>query len=857
MNEEKYTQQLTLLLHTSYHNAVRGGFSELDPAHLLKTMLDDSESFLHMLLRTMDVDLSGIKATLESIIHNLPQVQYSVKNLPPSRSLNELLQSANEQRKLLKDEYLSTEHIILGLTMLSGSVGDLLRRHGVKQKDVLQALRQLRGSQKADSPHSESSYRVLEKYCTDLTQAAREGKLDPVIGRNEEVRRIIQVLSRRTKNNPVLIGDPGVGKTAIVEEMARRIISADIPESLHDHRLLSLDIGSLLAGAQYRGEFEQRLKQIIKEVSKSQGRIILFVDELHTLMGAGKTDGAIDAANMLKPALSRGELRMIGATTLDEYRNYIEKDAAFERRFQPVYIDEPTVEESIAILRGLKERYEVYHGVRIQDAALEAAVVLSHRYIPERFLPDKAIDLLDEAASRLKISIESQPEELDLLEREVLQLRIEQKALEKDSSAGEKLGEIKKQLANLENKRSTMRLQWNKEKELIEAIRTQKRHLEELNIMETQYEREGKLEQAAEIKHGKLPEEIQRLTASEKKLKLLHSNDSMLREEVTDQDIAWIVSRWTGIPVKKMLAEEQRRYLDLEKILSERVVGQREAISVVSNVVRRNRSGLSSPDKPMGVFLFLGPTGVGKTELAKTLASFLFDDEKNITRIDMSEYMERHAVSRLIGAPPGYVGYEEGGQLTETVRRRPYSVVLLDEVEKAHPDVFNILLQLLDEGRLTDGQGKTVNFRNCIIIMTSNLASDDILEATNKEELVPLIEVALQKTFRPEFRNRLDEIVIFQRLEEDNILAIVDLELEKMAGRLHEKDISISFTSKLKKFIARRGFDVRLGARPLQRTIRQVLENPLAQLLLEKNPEGKHVSCDLCNEETCFKIKPR
>jgi len=704
----------------------------------------------------------------------------------------------------------------------------------VQKSAVLDALRRIRGNQRVTDQSPEDKYQVLDRYCRDLTDLARKEKIDPVIGRDEEIRRIMQVLSRRTKNNPVLIGEPGVGKTAIVEGLARRIVSGDVPDSVKDKRVLALDLGALLAGAKFRGEFEERLKAVIKEIVEAEGQIFLFIDELHTLVGAGAAEGAVDASNLLKPALARGELRAIGATTLDEYRKHIEKDAALERRFQPIYTSEPGVEDTIAILRGLKERYEVHHGVRIKDEAIIAAAMLSDRYITNRFLPDKAIDLVDEAASRLKMEIESQPTELDQTERRILQLNIEKQALAKetDSASKEKTREIDKELSELKGKRDAMQLQWQNEKKIIEEIRALKQRLEELNLEEIRYEREGNLTKAAEVKHGLVPETERKLAEKTKELESSQGESRLLREEVSEEDIAHIVSQWTGIPVSKMLSSEKTKLLKLEEILSRRVVGQEPAIRAVSDAIRRNKSGLSDINRPLGTFIFIGPTGVGKTELAKTLAEFLFNDEKALTRIDMSEYMEKFAVSRLIGAPPGYVGYEEGGQLTEAVRRRPYSVILFDEIEKAHPEVFNVLLQLLDEGRLTDSQGHIVDFKNAIIIMTSNLGSQLIQQTENIDDIKDQILELLKATFRPEFLNRVDEIITFDRLGKEEILKIVDIQLKVLAKRLEEQDITITVSDKAKAHLAEVGFDPLYGARPLKRTLQNLVQNPLAKNII-------------------------
>jgi ATP-dependent Clp protease ATP-binding subunit ClpB len=816
---------------------------EVDGEHLLLSMLSQPESLIPELLQRIGVAPAKLRPDLERELVRRHKVQgISGSDLFLSNSLKKALDAATTEAGKLKDEYISTEHLLLGLMDEGDSaLKEVFKSHGLKRDIVLRALAELRGNQRVTDPNPEDKFQALEKYGRDLTALARQGKIDPVIGRDEEIRRVMQVLTRRTKNNPVLIGEPGVGKTAIAEGLARRIVSGDVPETLKNKRLVAMDLGAMIAGAKYRGEFEDRLKAFLKEIVASEGKILLFIDELHTLVGAGAAEGATDAANIMKPQLARGELRAIGATTLNEYRKYIEKDAALERRFQPVLVSEPSVEATIGILRGLKERYEVHHGVRIQDSALVAAATLSHRYITDRFLPDKAIDLVDEAASRLRMELDSMPTEIDKLDRQILQLEIEQNALrkEKDEASRERLKILDRELANFKETSSQLKAQWQNEKAAINAVGVINGQIEQIKLDLEKAQRQSDLNLAAQIQYGRLPALQQKLAAAEKALRD-KPGQRLLHEEVTDEDIARVVATWTGIPVSRMLETEREKLVQMEKRLEQRVVGQEEAIKAVANAVRRSRSGLQDPNRPIGSFIFLGPTGVGKTETARALAEFLFDDENAMVRIDMSEYMEKHTVSRLIGAPQGYVGYEEGGQLSEAVRRRPYSVILFDEIEKAHHDVFNVLLQVLDDGRLTDGQGRTVDFKNTIVIMTSNIGSPIIQEHYNSgklgakghAEMERLVRTELRSHFRPEFLNRVDDIIIFHSLDERQLSHIVDIQLSRLEKRLTQQQLTLEVDSAAKKLIAREGYDPQFGARPLKRAIQDLLLDPLATKLL-------------------------
>jgi ATP-dependent Clp protease ATP-binding subunit ClpB len=858
MRLEKLTTKSQEAMREAQSLAEKRNHQAIDVEHLHFALLGQKEGVVLSLLQKLGVPLTQVTDRLQKALDRVPQVTGASGQSYITPRLKKIVESAEAEAEALKDEYVSTEHLLLAMVQDSGDTGKILKELGATRDKILGALVSIRGSQRITDPNPEEKYQSLEKYGRDLTDLARKGKLDPVIGRDDEIRRVIQVLSRRTKNNPVLIGEPGVGKTAIVEGLALRIVNGDVPEGLKDKKLISLDLSALVAGAKFRGEFEDRLKAVLKEVTEANGQIILFIDELHTLVGAGAAEGAMDASNMLKPALARGELRCVGATTLDEYRKRVEKDPALERRFQQVYVGEPSVEDTIAILRGLKERYEVHHGVRITDPAIIGAATLSHRYISDRFLPDKAIDLIDEAASRLRIEIDSMPIEIDEVERKIMQLEIERQALkrEEDKASKERLAQLEKEIHNLKETSSGLKAHWQNEKAAIQQLRAIKEKIEATKVEEQKAQREGNLNKAAELRYGTLTQLQKESEAVNRQLAELQTQQKMLKEEVDAEDIAEVVAKWTGIPVSKMLEGEVQKLLKMEDRLKLRVVGQENAIIAVSNAVRRARAGLQDQNRPIGSFIFLGPTGVGKTELCRALAEFLFDDEQAMVRLDMSEYMEKHSVSRLIGAPPGYVGYDEGGQLTEAVRRRPYSVVLFDEIEKAHPDVFNALLQVLEDGRMTDGQGRTVDFKNTVIIMTSNLGSQFIQELAGKKDrkqMEQLVGNALREAFKPEFLNRVDETIIFSSLGREEIKSIVDIQLKRLRQNLANRKMALEIAEAAKALLAEKGYDPVYGARPLKRTIQRLIQDPLAvKILAGEFKEGDTVKVDVEDDELCF-----
>ncbi len=866
MNMDRFTTKAQQALQDAQRLAHGYEHQELDGEHVLLALVEQGESLVPLVLQKLGVALPALKADLEKELTRRHKVQgTSSTDVYLGQNLKKALDAAEAEARKLKDEFVSAEHLLLGLVAEGGTqLKAMLKTHKVSRDALLKALADLRGNQRVTDQNPEDKFQTLEKYGKDLTALARQGKIDPVIGRDDEIRRLMQVLTRRTKNNPVLIGEPGVGKTAIVEGLAKRIVDGDVPESLKNKRVVAMDLGAMIAGAKYRGEFEDRLKAFLKEVTSAEGRIILFIDELHTIVGAGKADGAMDAGNLLKPQLARGELRCVGATTLDEYRKHIEKDPALERRFQPVFVAEPSVESTIAILRGLKERYEVHHGLRIQDTALVAAATLSHRYIADRFLPDKAVDLVDESASRLKMELDSKPTDIDKLDRAILQLEIERTSLakEKDDASKERLKKLEAELANLKERSGALTVQWQNEKAAINAVSVIQAQIDAAKTELEQAQRKGNLQKSAEIQYGKLPELEKKLTSVAKKSDA--AKNTLLRQEVTEEDIAKVVSTWTGVPVTKMLEGERQKLVKMEERLAARVVGQREAVKAVSNSVRRARSGLQDPNRPVGSFIFLGPTGVGKTELARALAEFLFDDEQAMVRIDMSEYMEKHTVARLIGAPPGYVGYEEGGQLSEAVRRRPYAVVLFDEIEKAHHDVFNVLLQVLDDGRLTDGQGRTVDFKNTVIIMTSNIGSPIIQEyfldgkttIGARSAMEDKVMAELKRHFRPEFLNRVDSTIIFHSLDEDELAQVVDIQLTRLEKRLAQQHLTLDVDKSARKLIAKEGYDPQFGARPLKRAVQEHLLDPLATKLLEGEfKPGDKIKVSADGDRLDFKAK--